>query len=310
MVAIQGQSDAYNFSPITVMNGIDSLQFYGIRGLANCGGGSKQLLIRYKTMEPVYTPYPIDTTWYRRDEIKFRHSNDTYNVLRATNQEIRFPQGNANSGVFVGYTDITEYVQRYGMGEYWVADIPLQAGISTDTGLFGGWGMVVVYENDEMEKRNIVIQDGYGYVRNGILDIPIGGFYSDPDPMVEVAVQLGIMSGGGAVNRTGDLLQIQQQNTPNFTLLSNPVRNISNNFFASTIFTAGHGLSDLPRNPNLYNNTGMNITMMKIPNPQSSIIGHAQTNTTLRFNSSSSNDEHVVFCVVMSLYAYVAEVEV
>ena len=303
---------AYGFYPISFPVGIDTVQFVGMAANANCSAGDQQLLVKYKTMEAVYTPKPLDTTWYHRGEIKFRHNNDTYNTLRA--QGIRFPQGDTNTGLFVGYADITEYVNQYGEGAYWVADMPLQSGQSTDTGLFGGWGMVVVYENEVMEQRSIVTSDGYAFMRPGgsglaYVDIPMSGFQTALAG--NVGVKVGVMSGGGAINRTGDQFGVETLHTGTFAYLNNPVNASNTNFFASTIYT-GSGLSGLSRNPSLSNNTGMSIIMMDIPNVNNANLGTNQTSTRFRLNNGglTPNDNHVAFCLAMSCFSYLPEPEV
>ena len=42
-------------------------------------------------------------------------------------------------------------VRTNGIGEYFVADMALREGDGGGIGFYGGWGMVVVYENSKIE---------------------------------------------------------------------------------------------------------------------------------------------------------------
>ena len=66
--------------------------------------------------------------------------------------------------MYSAYAEITDYVKDHGIGEYFVADIALNEGNGGNTGYFGGWGMVVVYENSKMKWRDVTIFDGYAYL--------------------------------------------------------------------------------------------------------------------------------------------------
>jgi hypothetical protein len=87
--------------------------------------------------------------------------------------------------------------------------------------------------------------------------------------------QLALMAGEGDVTITGDKFEIQKLNSTNWELLSHG-GNSTNNFFNSSIFTGGN-----TRNPNLVNNTGMDISMFNIPNASNSVIGNGQTSTAI-----------------------------
>ena len=93
------------------------------------------------------------------------------------NNDIRFP-GGAQSGIFIGYQEITDYVKTYGAGAYTVADIALVEGTNNNPGYSGGWVMVVIYENGAMKSRAVTLFDGYAYVNSGNTEgytLPVSG---------------------------------------------------------------------------------------------------------------------------------------
>ncbi|MFM2439128.1 MAG: hypothetical protein RLZ16_125, partial [Bacteroidota bacterium] len=225
------------------------------------------------------------------------------------NSEIWFP-GAAQSGIFVGYQEITDYVQAHGPGAYTVADIALTEGTNANPGLSGGWGMVVIYENPVMKSRAVTLFDGYDYI-NGQASggqyglIPISGFTTVGAGQVNM--KLGVMAAEGDVSLTGDYLAVQKLNAdpsvyPGNYLVLNHAGNSTTNFFNSSIYpfpTAGNS------NPNLVNNTGVDFSMFTIPNSGNSVIGNNQTSTTFRFGSSS--DVFTIFGFAMSVDAYIPE---
>jgi hypothetical protein len=227
------------------------------------------------------------------------------------NSDIRFP-GTAQSAIFIGYQEITDYVKTHGPGAYTVADVALTEGTNAAPGLSGGWVMVVIYENPVMKSRAVTLFDGYAYV-NGQLagggeygTIPISGFTTVGSGQVNM--KLGVMAAEGDVALSGDYLAVQKlnadpaiYNTTNYLTL-NHAGNSTTNFFNSSIFpspTAGNS------NPILQNNTGVDFSMFTIPNASNSVIANNQTSTTFRFGSNS--DIFTIFGFAMSVDAYIPE---
>lgn len=227
------------------------------------------------------------------------------------NSDIRFP-GAAQSGIFIGYQEITDYVKAHGPGAYTVADVALTEGTNANPGLSGGWVMVVIYENPVMKSRAVTLFDGYAYVNGQLANggeygtIPISGFTTVGSGAVNM--KLGVMAAEGDIALTGDYLAVQKlnadpsvYNTTNYLTL-NHAGNLTTNFFNSSIYplaTAGSS------NPILQNNTGVDFSMFTIPNSGNSVIANNQTATTFRFGSSS--DVFTIFGFAMSVDAYIPE---
>src|SRR5690606_15840892 len=136
-----------------------------------------------------------DKSWsqtrFQKNTVKLKKGGDAYQTIIADN--IDFEDGDpasveSNRGMYVAFADITDYVNAHTEGEYFVADIatsegPDQSGVQI--GYYGGWGIVVVYENPLMNPRNIVVFDGFRFVQNGAADdenqIDIAGFLSNDE---------------------------------------------------------------------------------------------------------------------------------
>ncbi|MES2240032.1 MAG: LamG-like jellyroll fold domain-containing protein [Bacteroidota bacterium] len=238
------------------------------------------------------------------------------NITAKTNgvsSDIRFP-GSSQSGIFVGYQEITDYVQAHGPGAYTVADIALIEGTNSNPGYSGGWVMVVIYENPIMKSRAVTLFDGYAYV-NGQLagggeygNIPISGFTTVASGQVNM--KLGVMAAEGdvATNSGSDYLAVQKltadptvYNATNYLTL-NHANNTTSNFFNSSIYPQpAVGAS----NPILKNNTGVDFSMFTIPNTGNTVIGNNQTSTTFRFGSTY--EVYTIFGFAMSVDSYVPE---
>lgn len=223
----------------------------------------------------------------------------TYTTIIAADTDIWYP-GSGDDGIFVGYKEITDYVKTNGVGEYFVADLALSEGTGPTPGYSGGWGMIVVYENSLMKSRDVTIFDGYAYVDSGNSGtIPISGFTAVLSG--DVQMKLGVMVSEGDRNRTGDYLKIQELNTANYLSLSH-TGNTTTNFYNSSIETGGN-----PRNPNLLNNTGIDLSMFNVPNTGNTIIANGQTSTNFQYGSSA--DKFSIFGFAMAVDAYVPKPE-
>jgi len=225
-----------------------------------------------------------------------------YEEIEAAASDIYYPASDAFSqGMYSAYKDITDKVQAAGIGEYFVADIALREGNGGGTGYYGGWGMVVIYENYLMVWRDITSFDGHAFVNAsvGSSEIPISGFQTTPAGAVTLRV--GVMAGEGDVGITGDYFNIRNAADDAWVAL-NHSGNTTNNFFNSSVVTGGN-----PRNPNDQNNTGLDISAFTVNNPSNTILANGQTST--RFQYGSSQDAYCIFNITMSSDSYVPEAE-
>ena len=222
----------------------------------------------------------------------------SYTEVTANASDIYYPSGTDGS-MYTAYAEITQYVQQNSIGSYFVADIATIEGNGGSIGYYGGWGMVVVYENSKMNWRDITVFDGHAYVPSATTnyDIDVTGFKAVQNGNVNV--KLGLMAGEGDVGVPGDYFQIQRQDNGLYQPLSHSTNSVTN-FFNSSINTGGNS-----RNPNLLNNTGVDIAMFNINNLNNGIITNNQTST--RFRYGSTQDTYIIFNVTFSVDAYVPE---
>ncbi|OYX14441.1 MAG: hypothetical protein B7Z16_14465, partial [Algoriphagus sp. 32-45-6] len=227
--------------------------------------------------------------------------SSSYTEITAGTNDIYYPQ-NSDGFMYSAFAEITDYVKTNGLGQYTVADIALVEGNGGGTGYYGGWGIIVVYENSKMKWRDITVFDGHAYVQGSTTvshEIPISGFNAVQTGQVNI--KLGVMAGEGDRSISGDYFNIRRSSDNNWQAL-NHTGNGTNNFFNSSIQTGGN-----TRNPNLLNNTGLDISMFNIPNVGNSVIANNQTSTTLRYGSTQ--DTYVIFMAAMAVDAYIPEAE-
>lgn len=221
----------------------------------------------------------------------------SYSTVSAAATDIYYP--NTNHGqMYSAFAEVTDYVKQYGIGEYFVANIALREGKGGSTGYYGGWSLIVIYENSKMDWRDVIVFDGHAYVAGNInadYTIPISGFNTAQHGNINM--KLGMMAGEGDRNIPGDDFQIRDHSNTNWITLNHSA-NSANNFFNSSIFTGGN-----PRNPNLVNNTGLDISMFNIPNTGNSVITNNQTSVNFRYGSTQ--DTYIIMAFAMSVDAYI-----
>ena len=235
--------------------------------------------------------------------VYLKHASETaYTTVSASDlnftKNIYYPTTTDNY-MYSAYAEVTDYVKQHGLGAYTVADIALREGDGGQIGFFGGWGMIVVYENSKMKWRDVTIFDGHAYVAEGATvsyELPVSGFRTAQNGHIDM--KLGLIAGEGDRVYDGDYFQIRNHANTNWINLSHS-GNTTTNFFNSSI------PAPAPRNPNLLNNTGVDIAMFNIDNTNNSIVTNNQTST--RFRYGSTLDTYIIPCIAMAVDAYVPE---
>ncbi len=298
------------FTPVAIYNNTDGTSFT-VNSLFRDSRDDRtetQTIEATRTFANVtvkYLTYPTTsvTKAYDKSVVYLKHaSKTTYTTITAADinftQNIYYPT-TSEGYMYSAYAEVTDYVRENGLGEYTVADIALNEGNGTSTGFFGGWGMIVVYENSKMKWRDVTIFDGYAYVQGNTttsFTLPVSGFRTAQSG--DISMKLGLIAGEGDSGIAGDYFEI-------IDLANNWVRlnhdgNTTGNFFNSSIPAPN------PRNPQYTNNTGVDIAMFNIDNTDNYIITNNQTSTTFRYGSTQ--DTYVIPVIAMAVDAYIPDV--
>ena len=265
----------------------------------------------YVHIHGTYTNSGTVTKNYDKSVVYLKHSNTTgYTQVNASDlnftTNILYPSGNYGN-MYTAYAEVTDYVRQHGTGMYTVADIALIEGSGGNTGYFGGWGMVVVYENSKMKWRDVTIFDGYAYIQGNVVasnELLISGFNTVKSGNVNM--KLGLIAGEGDQSISGDYFEILPHDKLNLaTPATTDWVRLSHNSNSTTNFFNSSIPSSSPRTPNLTDNSGIDIAMFNINNTGNSLVTNEQTFTKFRYGSSQ--DTYIIPTIAMAVDAYVPE---
>ncbi len=252
------------------------------------------------SMTKIIDGHAVTKNFSKRKILLKGPNSNAYSEFFAREDAIYYPNS-SDAFIYSAYTEVTDYVRQNGVGSYLAADIALAEGNGGGTGYSGGWGLVVIYENTQMKHRDISLFDGHAFVlnsNNNGYNLEVSGFHSVQTG--NVGVKLGVMASEGDVGLNGDYFKIQKNSDLSFMNLEHSL-NTSDNFFNSSINNNAN------RNPNLTNNTGIDIASFDIPNTDNSVIGNNQT--TANFKYGTNADTYAIFAIVLAVDSYVPKVE-
>lgn len=238
-----------------------------------------------------------------KNKVKLRlPGQTTYTELTANG--IHFGASDVD-GIYSAYADITQQVRSLGnaWGTFSVADVATTIGDGGSVGFYGGWGIVVIFENPEMKWRDITMFDGYSYIAQSGLgttygQLSVSGFRAAQNGAVNV--KMGMMAGEGDRGISGDVFDIRNAANNGWVRLSHS-GNSTDNFFNSSVNTGGN-----VRTPAYTNNYGLDISMFNLSNSSKNIITNNQTSTSFRFGTSQ--DTFVIYSIIFAVDAYVPDV--
>ncbi|MGE4426153.1 MAG: hypothetical protein AB7G37_06865, partial [Solirubrobacteraceae bacterium] len=150
--------------------------------------------------------------------------------------------GRASERTWHGVADVTALVRAAGTGDYTVADAQI-AQLNSSNGNWGGWTLVVVYENPTMPRRNVSLFDGLLRVASFTRTVTIDGLQTTPAGQVDATV--GVVAYEGDGNSSGDTLGIRDTMAPpvGFQPVIDPLTT-ANNAFNSRITRNGMHVTD------------------------------------------------------------------
>ena len=189
--------------------------------------------------------------------------------------------GNSTVNQYQAYVDITDFVKSRGSGTYTVGNAPLSVGATGNGGNYGGWCIVVVYENFSLPSYNSVrVYDGFQQVFNGgaaqITSATLTGLNVPSGPMSLRDAKMGAMVWEGDANLTLDYLKI---NGINFQNGLNAINNPWNGTITDT------GVHVTTKNPNYTNQMGIDIDQFYVGNGYG--IQPGDTSVTLEFGTEA-----------------------
>jgi len=171
-----------------------------------------------------------------------------------------------SDSAYQSYIDLTAFVNSNGAGTYTVADITVAVGSASGGGNYGGWAMVVVYENQTVSYSSVRVYDGFIQVFSGgsptSQSILLTGLNAPGSPVLPSDAYMSTVSWEGDANLAasgsnpnGDYIKV------NGNVVSNTV-NPGTNFWNGTISKNGSHVST--KNPNFLNQMGIDIDEQEV----------------------------------------------
>jgi len=269
-----GTSDNNDFSmayvntdsdPATFMSSSDQLD------LPNC---SKIVWAGLYWVGMLNTPASSTTNYNLRNQVKLSANNGAYINLVA--DEIL--NNTVGKTMYNCFKDVTSIVQANPINaSYSVANVVTQNGSNT----FGGWTMVVVYQNIYESMKNVTVYDGLANVNStsGTVNINLSGFLTPTSGPVNF--ELGVVAHDGDRGQTGD--QLAFNGAGSFVTISDAIHT-ANNVFNSTI--SRNGVLTPLRNPSYNNNLGHDANIYSPNNSTFNYIGNSATSAQIRVSTT------------------------
>ena len=201
----------------------------------------------------------------RKIKIRKGTTGNYFNVTTPSTNVDQFAISSSEKA-YQSFVDITSFINSNGTGTYTVADLPLTPGTSSTGGKYGGWVIVVAYENLTQPYNSVRLYDGYAQVySNGnisYLTIALNGLNVPSTPLLANEAVMGTMAwegdanlGASESNPLGDFIKI------NNTTVSNTV-NPATNFWNGSISKNGANITT--KNPNYSNQMGIDIDEVNV----------------------------------------------
>lgn len=171
-----------------------------------------------------------------------------------------------SDSAYQSYIDVTAFVNSNGAGTYTVADITVATGSTGGGGNYGGWAMVVVFENATTTYSSVRVYDGFIQVFSGgsptSQSILLTGLNAPGSPVLASDAYMSTVAWEGDANLAasgsnpnGDYIKV------NGNVVSNNV-NPGTNFWNGTISKNGAHVST--KNPNFLNQMGIDIDEQEV----------------------------------------------
>lgn len=256
--------------------GATNMQYVDVDGSTGEGAGT-----RNSSSADLILPAGTNTIRFARLYWGGRALGSEFNLMDIANQTIKIRKG--NSGAYLEYAaaqidrsifaagtvdeysryqafaDITDLVKQEGAGTYMVGNGAFSTGTGGDFGNYGGWCIVVVYENPSLNFNSVRVIDGFQEVYSG------GGLTSNPLILTGLNIptqglsaedaQIGVANWEGDARWNGDYFKVNE------ITLSNAI-NQANNPWNGTISINGQHVTT--KNPNYTDQMGIDIDQFNV----------------------------------------------
>jgi uncharacterized repeat protein (TIGR01451 family) len=174
--------------------------------------------------------------------------------------------------LYSAFLDVTDMVQ--GSGTYSIADMTLSTGVQGGGGNFGGWMILVIYEdpNQTLSYKNISVFNGFDYINRDNVQFPIDGFVTPLSGPLNASIAFFAGDGDPSLGGVG---QMQMGKTNQFNYVGGDATNPINNLLNGSISEYG-----IPKDPMVTQTFGVDADIIDV----SSFMVNDQASTIFRFD--------------------------
>lgn len=256
--------------------GVADMQYVDIDGNTGDGAGT-----RNSSSSDLILPGGTNTIKLARLYWGGRASTAQFDLTQAANQTIKIRKGTSGayqeyaaaqinkliSNVGLGtefsqyqaYTDITELVKLQGSGTYTVGNGAFSTGLTDNYGNYGGWCILVVYENPALNLSSVRVYDGFQQIYTGnpltSTILTVTGLNVPSAPLAASEAKVGLMTWDGDARYNGEFFSI---NNILYTDAINPADNPWNGTVSN------NGIHVTTKNPNYTDQMGIDIDQFDI----------------------------------------------
>ena len=229
-----------------------------------------------------------------KDQVKIRADDGDPYIDITADEEYAFNASNVDN--YCCFADITAWVASNPVNaRYTVANVIADE----DNSSWGGWVLVIVYEDALEPMRNLTLFDGLavitGFGGNNVVDVPISGFLTPP--LGPVDLQLGVVAFDGDRGEGGDQLGFNGTGTVEY--ISDATHDI-NNVFNSTHST--DGVMNPWREPAFNNTLGHDANVFVPDNSGFDFLPNNATDATIRVTTGGESITVQVITSVIDVY--------
>ena len=112
---------------------------------------------------------PGDFSGSNLTSVKIKFGTNSYQTVNIPASQVNAITVSSSSYAYQSYADITSYIQNNGSGTYTIANVPSSTGDNiknVDGGGYGGWSIVVAYQNTAMSYYSVRIYDAFLFVQS------------------------------------------------------------------------------------------------------------------------------------------------
>lgn len=228
-----------------------------------------------------------------KDQVKIRAADGDPYINIVADEEFAFDASGVDN--YCCFADITEWVAGNPMNaRYTVGNVVAVQGSSS----WGGWVMVVVYEDALSPMRNLTVFDGLAMITSAgssTVDVPISGFLTPP--LGPVDLQLGVVAYDGDRGEGGD--QLGFNGTGTIEYIEDATHDIDNAFNSSH---STDGVINPWRLPAFNNTLGHDANIFVPDNSAFDFLPNNATDASIRVTTGGESITVQVITSVIDVY--------